>query len=154
MRQSAPARDNLQTQRHLLLVIDHAEAMVATPGITDADRAGLAAALQSLCSSAQVAVLMLTRSDFYPRLIDALPQIVELKRGDGHVDLLPPRDGEIGQIIRVPAAMAGLRFEEDRDSASRLDDVLRDATRASPMPCRCCSTCCMHCTRNAATMGC
>ncbi|MEQ8044475.1 winged helix-turn-helix domain-containing protein [Xanthomonas hortorum] len=132
MRQSAPARDNLQTQRHLLLVIDHAEAMVATPGITDADRAGLAAALQSLCSSAQVAVLMLTRSDFYPRLIDALPQIVELKRGDGHVDLLPPRDGEIGQIIRVPAAMAGLRFEEDRDSASRLDDVLRDATARQP----------------------
>ncbi|CAD0299295.1 winged helix-turn-helix domain-containing protein [Xanthomonas hortorum] len=132
MRQSAPARDSLQTQRHLLLVIDHAEAMVATPGITDADRAALAAALQSLCSSAQVAVLMLTRSDFYPRLIDALPQIVELKRGDGHVDLLPPRDGEIGQIIRVPAAMAGLRFEEDRDSASRLDDVLRDATARQP----------------------
>ncbi|CAD0299227.1 hypothetical protein NCPPB940_01500 [Xanthomonas hortorum pv. taraxaci] len=132
MRQSAPARDSLQTQRHLLLVIDHAEAMAATPGITDADRAALAAALQALCSSAQVAVLMLTRSDFYPRLIDALPQIVELKRGDGHVDLLPPRDGEIGQIIRVPAAMAGLRFEEDRDSVSRLDDVLRDATARQP----------------------
>ncbi|KQQ82546.1 transcriptional regulator [Xanthomonas sp. Leaf131] len=132
MRQSAPARDSLQTQRHLLLVIDHAEAMVATPGITEADRAALAAALQALCSSAHVAVLMLTRSDFYPRLIDALPQIVELKRGDGHVDLLPPRDGEIGQIIRVPAAMAGLRFEEERDSASRLDDVLRDATARQP----------------------
>ncbi|WP_126968539.1 winged helix-turn-helix domain-containing protein [Xanthomonas arboricola] len=132
MRQRAPARDSAQTQRHLLLVIDHAEALVATPGITDADRAALAAALQALCSSAQVAVLMLTRSDFYPRLIDALPQIVELKRGDGHVDLLAPRDGEIGQIIRVPAAMAGLRFEEDRDSASRLDDVLRDATARQP----------------------
>ncbi|UQQ15932.1 winged helix-turn-helix domain-containing protein [Xanthomonas arboricola] len=132
MRQRAPARDSAQTQRHLLLVIDHAEALVATPGITDADRAALAEALQALCSSAQVAVLMLTRSDFYPRLIDALPQIVELKRGDGHVDLLAPRDGEIGQIIRVPAAMAGLRFEEDRDSASRLDDVLRDATARQP----------------------
>ncbi|WP_184360227.1 winged helix-turn-helix domain-containing protein [Xanthomonas euroxanthea] len=132
MRQGTPARDSAQTQRHLLLVIDHAEALVATPGITDADRAALAAALQALCDSAQVAVLMLTRSDFYPRLIDALPQIVELKRGDGHVDLLAPRDGEIGQIIRVPAAMAGLRFEEDRDSASRLDDVLRDATARQP----------------------
>ncbi|WP_126943593.1 winged helix-turn-helix domain-containing protein [Xanthomonas sp. BRIP62418] len=132
MRQGTPARDSAQTQRHLLLVIDHAEALVATPGITDADRAALAAALQALCGSAQVAVLMLTRSDFYPRLIDALPQIVELKRGDGHVDLLAPRDGEIGQIIRVPAAMAGLRFEEERDSASRLDDVLRDATARQP----------------------
>ncbi|PPT95516.1 winged helix-turn-helix domain-containing protein [Xanthomonas arboricola] len=132
MRQRAPARNHAQSQRHLLLVIDHAEALVATPGITDADRAALAAALQALCSSAQVAVLVLTRSDFYPRLIDALPDIVELKRGDGHVDLLAPRDGEIGQIIRVPAAMAGLRFEEDRDNASRLDDVLRDATARQP----------------------
>ncbi|MCD0277960.1 winged helix-turn-helix domain-containing protein [Xanthomonas melonis] len=132
MRHAAPAREGAPAQRHLLLVIDHAEAMVATPGITDADRAALAAALRALCGSAHVAVLMLARSDFYPRLIDAVPDIVELKRGDGHVDLLPPRDGEIAQIIRVPAAMAGLRFEQDRDSASHLDDVLRDATARQP----------------------
>ncbi|AMU96788.1 winged helix-turn-helix domain-containing protein [Xanthomonas citri] len=132
MRQSAHTRANVHPRRHLLLVIDHAEAMVATPGITAADRAALAAALHALCASAHVAVLMLTRSDFYPRLIDALPDIVELKRGDGHVDLLPPRDGEIGQIIRVPAAMAGLRFEEDHGGAGRLDDVLRDATARQP----------------------
>lgn len=104
-----------------------------------------AAALQALCSSVHVAVLMLTRSDFYPRLIDVLSDIVELKRGDGHVDLLPPRDGEIGQIIRALAAMAGLRFEEDHNSAGRLDDALRDATARRPMRCRCCSTCCMPC---------
>ncbi|MCP3042042.1 winged helix-turn-helix domain-containing protein [Xanthomonas euvesicatoria] len=132
MRQAGPARENVHTRLHLLLVIDHAEAMAATPGITAADRAALAAALHALCASAHVAVLMLTRSDFYPRLIDALPDIVELKRGDGHVDLLPPRDGEIGQIIRVPAAMAGLRFEEDHSGAGRLDDVLRDATTRQP----------------------
>ncbi|MCC5098853.1 winged helix-turn-helix domain-containing protein [Xanthomonas campestris] len=132
MRHVAPARETVQTHRHLLLVIDHAEALVATPGITAQDRAACTALLQALCSSAHVAVLMATRSDFYPRLIEAVPELVELKRGDGHVDLLPPRDGEIGQIIRVPAAMAGLRFEEDHDSASRLDDVLRDATARQP----------------------
>ncbi|WP_426803694.1 winged helix-turn-helix domain-containing protein [Xanthomonas campestris] len=132
MRHAAPARDTVQTHRHLLLVIDHAEALVATPGITAQDRAACTALLQALCASTHVAVLMATRSDFYPRLIEAVPELVELKRGDGHVDLLPPRDGEIGQIIRVPAAMAGLRFEEDRDSASRLDDVLRDATARQP----------------------
>ncbi|WP_407470395.1 winged helix-turn-helix domain-containing protein [Xanthomonas campestris pv. raphani] len=132
MRHVAPARETVQTHRHLLLVIDHAEALVATPGITAQDRAACTALLQALCSSTHVAVLMATRSDFYPRLIEAVPELVELKRGDGHVDLLPPRDGEIGQIIRVPAAMAGLRFEEDNDSASRLDDVLRDATARQP----------------------
>ncbi|MCC5073958.1 winged helix-turn-helix domain-containing protein [Xanthomonas campestris] len=132
MRHAAPTRETVQTHRHLLLVIDHAEALVATPGITAQDRAACTALLQALCSSTHVAVLMATRSDFYPRLIEAVPELVELKRGDGHVDLLPPRDGEIGQIIRVPAAMAGLRFEEDHDSASRLDDVLRDATARQP----------------------
>ncbi|WP_115576170.1 nSTAND1 domain-containing NTPase [Xanthomonas campestris] len=132
MRHAAPARETVQTHRHLLLVIDHAEALVATPGITAQDRAACTVLLQALCGSAHVAVLMVTRSDFYPRLIEAVPELVELKRGDGHVDLLPPRDGEIGQIIRVPAAMAGLRFEEDHDSASRLDDVLRDATARQP----------------------
>ncbi|MCW2038255.1 nSTAND1 domain-containing NTPase [Xanthomonas campestris] len=132
MRHVAPARETVQTHRHLLLVIDHAEALVATPGITAQDRAACTALLQALCASTHVAVLMATRSDFYPRLIEAVPELVELKRGDGHVDLLPPRDGEIGQIIRVPAAMAGLRFEEDHDSASRLDDVLRDATARQP----------------------
>ncbi|MEA9914523.1 winged helix-turn-helix domain-containing protein [Xanthomonas campestris pv. raphani] len=132
MRHVAPARETVQTHRHLLLVIDHAEALVATPGITAQDRAACTALLQALCASTHVVVLMVTRSDFYPRLIEAVPELVELKRGDGHVDLLPPRDGEIGQIIRVPAAMAGLRFEEDHDSASRLDDVLRDATARQP----------------------
>ncbi|QEO99818.1 hypothetical protein XOCgx_4831 [Xanthomonas oryzae pv. oryzicola] len=154
VRQCAPARDNAHTQRHLLLVINHAEAMVATPGITDADRAALAAALQALCSSAHVAVLMLTRSDFYPRLIDTLPDIVALKRGDGHVDLLPPRDGAIGQIIRVPAAMPGLRFEEDRNSAAAWRMCCATPPHASPMHCRCCNTCCMPCMHSAATTAC
>lgn len=126
------ARTGAPAERHLLLVIDHAETMVASPGIGDADRAVLDVALRALCTAPQVAVLLLTRSDFYPRLIESLPSVSELKRGDGHVDLLAPRAGEIGQIIRIPAAMAGLRFQEDSDSASRLDDVLRDATARQP----------------------
>src|SRR3546814_10707703 len=70
---------------------------------------------------------MIARSDFYPRLIDALPGMAELKAGDGHVDVLTPRAGDIAQIIRAPAMLSGLVFEEDPDSAARLDDTLRDA---------------------------
>ncbi|WP_369941690.1 winged helix-turn-helix domain-containing protein [Xanthomonas medicagonis] len=132
IRQCPPARSGAPADRHLLLVIDHAETTVASPGIGDADRTALDAALRALCTAPQVAVLVLTRSDFYPRLIESLPGVAELKRGDGHVDLLAPRAGEIGQIIRIPAAMAGLRFQEDGDSAGRLDDVLRDATAGQP----------------------
>lgn len=112
---------------HLLLVIDHGEALVAAPGIDPAERAALSRILTRLCESPHVAVTMIARSDFYPRLIEAMPQIVELKAGDGHVDVLTPRPGEIAQIIRAPAMLAGLVFEEDAETSARLDDTLRDA---------------------------
>ncbi|WP_363796449.1 winged helix-turn-helix domain-containing protein [Lysobacter firmicutimachus] len=117
---------------HLLLVIDHAEAAVAEPAILDRDREELGAALRNLCSCAGVAAIAITRSDFYPRLIEEVPGVAELKAGDGHIDLLTPRLGEIGQIIRAPAALAGLSFEEDPDSSVRLDDLLRDAAAQHP----------------------
>lgn len=128
----APKRIADLPRAHLLLVIDHAEAVVATPGITDDDRTDLGAALAALCAVSRLAVVMLTRSDFYPRLIEAVPAIAELKASDGHLDLLTPRVGEIGQIIRAPAALAGLSFEEDPDTSTRLDDVLRDAAAHHP----------------------
>ena len=112
---------------HLLLVIDHGEALVAAPGIDQAERAALSRVLTRLCESPHVAVTVIARSDFYPRLIEAMPAIVELKAGDGHVDVLTPRPGEIAQIIRAPAMLAGLVFEEEAETSARLDDTLRDA---------------------------
>ncbi len=122
----------LAERAHLLLVVDHAEAAVAAPSMTQDDRAGFGAALATLCASPRVAVVAITRSDFYPRLVESVPGLAELKAGEGHLDLLRPRPGEIAQIIRAPAALAGLRFEEDADSAIRLDDVLRDAAAEHP----------------------
>ncbi|SDD47245.1 winged helix-turn-helix domain-containing protein [Aquimonas voraii] len=116
----------------LLLVVDHAEAAVATPGMRAQDRADLGRALQQLCGLERMAVLAVTRSDFFPRLVECVPQLVDLKGQGGHVDLLPPRASEIARIIRWPAAMAGLRFEEEAASGSRLDDVLRDAAMLQP----------------------
>lgn len=122
-RRSAP----LGPYAHLLLILDHGEALVASPAIDQRERAAFWRVLAQLCDSAHVAVVMIARSDFYPRLIDALPGLAELKAGDGHVDVLTPRAGDIAQIIRAPATLAGLVFEEDPDSAARLDDTLRDA---------------------------
>lgn len=117
---------------HLLLVIDHAELLVTSPQIDDARRRAFGRALTRLCESLHVLVVMTTRSDFYPRLVDAIPAIADLKSGDGHVDVLTPRAGELAQIIRMPAQLAGLSFEEDAQSLVRLDDVLRDAAVAHP----------------------
>ena len=66
------------------------------------------------------------RSDLYPKLTD-LPVLMSLKEGDGQFDLLPPTLREIGQIIRLPAAAADLRFESRAHTAERLDDTIRDA---------------------------
>ncbi|MFD0726656.1 nSTAND1 domain-containing NTPase [Lysobacter brunescens] len=117
---------------HLLLIVDHAEALVAAPGIGDEERAAFATLLQRLCDCARIMVVMVTRSDFYPKLIEAVPGIAERKAGDGHIDVLTPRPGEIAQIIRMPAILAGLGFEENPQTLARLDDVLRDAATQHP----------------------
>ena len=122
-RRSAP----MGPYAHLLLILDHGEALVASPAIDQRERAAFWRVLARLCDCANVAVVMIARSDFYPRLIDALPGLAELKASDGHVDVLTPRAGDIAQIIRAPAMLAGLVFEEDPDTAARLDDTLRDA---------------------------
>lgn len=119
-------------QSFLLLVVDHLEAAVAGPAWSEEEQRSLGAALSALCGCPRVAVLAVTRSDFYPRLIDSLPELAELKAGHGQIDLLPPRPGEIAQIIRAPAALAGIHFDVDVDSGARLDDVLRDAAAGQP----------------------
>ena len=117
---------------HLLLVIDHAEALVASAQIDYEERMTLSRVLDALCDSPRTLVAMITRSDFYPKLMEAMPAITERKAGDGHLDVLTPRTGEIAQIIRLPAMLAGLNFEEDKQTAMRLDDVLRDAAAQHP----------------------
>lgn len=117
-----------QPHAHLLLLIDHAEALVAT---RDPERdSAFSRALHHLCECPRVMVAMIVRGDFYLALIEAYPEIAERKLGEGHFDVLTPRPGEIAQIIRTPAALAGLVFEEDPHTAEHLDDVLRDAANA------------------------
>lgn len=128
-----PQRDGAgQPYAHLLLAIDHAEALVASTNIGPEALAAFSRVLHVLCESPHTMVVMIARSDFYPKLIEAIPEIVDRKAGDGHLDVLTPRFGEIAQIIRTPAMLAGLSFEEDPQTLSRLDDVLRDAALAQP----------------------
>jgi eukaryotic-like serine/threonine-protein kinase len=121
-----------QPYAHLLLVIDHAEALVASPNIGVEERTAFAAIIDALCESPRAMVTMTVRSDFYPKLSEAVPELAQRKGGDGHVDVFTPRRGEIAQIIRTPALLAGLSFEEDAQTLMRLDDVLRDAASEHP----------------------
>ncbi len=76
-------------------------------------------------------MLCTLRSDFYHRCAE-LPELMFLKEGAGQYDLRSPGAAEIGQIIRQPARVAGLCFEEDPQTGERLDDVLRDAAVKDP----------------------
>jgi DNA-binding winged helix-turn-helix (wHTH) protein/tetratricopeptide (TPR) repeat protein len=117
---------------HLLLVIDHAEALVADPSFGHDAHANIDRFLFNLCESRHACVIMVVRGDFYLALAEALPGMTERKSGDGHIDVLAPRKGEIGEIIRLPAAYAGLEFEKDPDSNERLDDTLLHAAVDQP----------------------
>ncbi len=127
---SASRELNAKPYAHLFLLIDHAESLVADGPPDVGARDAFSRALQALCDSPRVMVAMTVRGDYYLALVEGYPEIAERKQGDGHFDVLAPRSGEIAQIIRSPAALAGLSFEEDTQTAERLDDVLRDASQA------------------------
>ncbi len=114
----------------LVLVVDQLEELFTLDGVSVEHRRQLMAGLDALASTGRVWVLATLRSDFYPRCGE-LETLTELKEGAGHFDLRAPTPTEIGQMIRLPARAAGLRFEEDAEGKG-LDDVLQDATAADP----------------------
>ncbi len=117
---------------HLLLTIDHAEALVARADIDATSRSAFERTLLALCECPHVLVTMIVRSDFYPKLSESMRTLCERKTGDGHLDVFIPDKGEITEIIRTPAWAADLEFEADAGSRKRLDDELRDAALAQP----------------------
>lgn len=87
--------------------------------------------LVGLANSGRVFVLATLRSDFYPRCLDH-PALVDLMQGNGSYALPAPSATDIGQMIRQPASIAGLEFEEKTASGEKLDELLRDAALKDP----------------------
>jgi DNA-binding winged helix-turn-helix (wHTH) protein/tetratricopeptide (TPR) repeat protein len=114
-----------QPHAHLLLLIDHAEALVARPHDPEV-RSAFERALCAVCDAQRTLVAMIIRSDYAPALAQTLPLLNERKSGGGHLDVLAPKLGEIAEIIREPARQASLEFDVDAES-HLLDDALRDA---------------------------
>jgi DNA-binding winged helix-turn-helix (wHTH) protein/tetratricopeptide (TPR) repeat protein len=126
-----PERElDAQPHAHLLLVIDHAEALVTR--LCDPQvRIAFERALCALCDAPRTLVAMIVRSDYAPDLAQAVPLLTERKTGGGHLDVLAPKPGEIAEIIREPARQASLEFDADAES-QLLDDTLRDAANGQP----------------------
>ena len=115
----------------LVVYVDQMEEIFTLDAVTDADRQTFADALSALARSGLVWVIGSMRSDFFPRCAE-VPELVRLKEGAGHYDLMPATPTAIGQMIRQPARAAGLRFEHDDERGISLDEVLLEAAAADP----------------------
>lgn len=114
-------------EARLIIVVDQLEELFTQEQLPESEREALVTALEALTQSGLVWVVATMRSDFFDRL-ERLPTLAALSAGEGRYLLLPPDEGEIGQIIRGPAREAGLRFEIDPVRALGLDDVILRAT--------------------------
>ena len=114
----------------LALVIDQLEELF-TSGFSSEIQQKYVSTIAGLVQSARVFVLATLRSDFYSSY-QQFPELTDLTRPSGKVDLRPPTAYEIGNMIRLPAEAANLQFEQDNQSGQRLDEGLRDAAAATP----------------------
>ncbi len=114
----------------LALLIDPLEEIFTRHGSTPEDREGFLLAINALARSKLVWALGSMRSDFYEKCAEH-PALLDLKSGNGQYHLAPPTSAEIGRMIRLPAQLAGLQFEEHPEDGP-LDEVLRDAASGDP----------------------
>ena len=124
-------RETLELSKaRLALVVDQLEELFTT-GFSPELRQKYIFALVSLVRSGRVFILATLRSDFYPSYQE-FPDLIELTKPGGKFDLRPPTPYEIGNMIRLPAEAAGLRFEQHPETGQRLDDALRDVASVTP----------------------
>ena len=120
-----------ETDTRVALVIDQLEEVFSDERIGFAERERFFALLARLVATRGIWGVATLRSDFYPRCVEHR-DLNGLKADSGQYDLRAPTVAEVGQIIRLPAAAAGLRFETRVDGGESLDEVLRDEAVRSP----------------------
>jgi WD40 repeat protein/tetratricopeptide (TPR) repeat protein len=124
-------RERLELPKvRLALVIDQLEELF-TSGFSLEIRQRYVGTIADLARSGRVFVIATLRSDFYPSYQEC-PDLVELTRPAGKVDLRPPASHEIANMIRLPAEAAGLCFEENQGSGQPLDQALTEVATATP----------------------
>jgi len=91
------------------------------------------AALCALANCEGVFIIATLRSDFYPHY-QRFPEVVKLTALGGRYELQPPTPRGIGDMIRLPADAAGLRFERDPETGRSLDETLLQSAITNPEP--------------------
>src|SRR6516225_6574833 len=124
-------RERLELPKaRLALVIDQLEELFTT-AFSQEVRQRYISTIAGLVRSGRVFVLTTLRNDFY-QWYQQFPDLIDLTKPAGKVDLCPATPHEIGNMIRLPAEAAGLHFEQEGEKGQRLDQALRDAASATP----------------------
>ncbi|MEL4422645.1 winged helix-turn-helix domain-containing protein [Shewanella algae] len=113
------------------LFVDRLEVLLSSPRFSAAAREQGLALLDTLARSGAVLLLSACRNEFYPQVVVS-PSLMAGKGNGAHFDLLPPSRQELLQMIRLPAAAAGLSWEFDPESALGLDELLCREAASNP----------------------
>ena len=117
----------------LLLVVDQLDELFGA-GIGNDIRARFARLLGLLVRSGRVWVIATLRADLFDHFLSQR-DLKQLKDDGSSYDLAPPDAAALAEIVRAPAAAAGLVYESDAETGERLDErLLRDAERADLLP--------------------
>jgi eukaryotic-like serine/threonine-protein kinase len=114
----------------LALLIDQLDELF-TGEVSPENRGRFVETMARLARSGFAVILTTLRSDFYHRVAEH-SILLELAQGTASYHLAPPTLVEIGQIIRKPAQVAGLRFDVEPQNRQSLDEALRDAAAQDP----------------------
>ena len=134
-RVSAEARAAGRIMAHesakLALVLDQLEEIFTDASISTEERNTFIRLAGALAKTGQVWVIATMRSDFWHKAA-ASPELVALAEGLGRMDLLPPSQAELAEMIRRPAAAAGLSFEDHPETRIGLDAVIAEEASRDP----------------------
>jgi len=140
VRALARVAEEAQRERHtdqvlqpaLVLLVDQFEELFAQ-GVSDQERTAFAESIRELVASGRVWCVGTLRADLYEFLLKQ-PVLKALKEAGASLDLGPPGAAELAEIVRAPAAAAGLVFERDVDKGELDERLLADARTADSLP--------------------
>lgn len=115
----------------LVLVVDQLEELFTSDRITPAERQSFVELLLGFIRSGFVWVIGTMRSDFWHRAVETT-NLMHLAEGAGRLELLPPTPAQLSQIIRRPAAAAGVSFELHTANRVPLDEVIAEEVVREP----------------------
>ena len=116
----------------LLLLVDQLDELFAQ-AVGDHERRAFAEAITQLVANGRVWCITTLRADLYELMLKQ-PGLNALKEAGASLDLGPPGPAELAEIVRAPAAAAGLAFETTSDKGALDDRLLADAKTADSLP--------------------